>query len=345
MTGQAVPVRIAYIGAGIFTRDTHLPALAALGDTFEVVAVYSRTRESAVQMAGMLPGEVEIHRDMGTMLARLSHDDIDAVSITLPIPMLPDAVEQVLEAGKHVFSEKPVATTVARGRRLLDVHASHPDQVWMVGENYRYEEPFVRAGEIVASGEIGRVHMADWAIYVPFTPDNKYFKTQWRRNVLYPGGMLMDGGVHHIAGWRMVLGEVAAVNAMATLRRADLPPLDTLSASMEFDSGAVGAYSVTYAAGAPWWGSLQIVGENGALRVSRGDPLEVTVAGQTRQIPVETFKGVEREFAAFAAAIRAGTPHRNTPDQALQDVAVLEAILQAAESGQRVVPERVVGQR
>jgi predicted dehydrogenase len=51
---------------------------------------------------------------------------------------------------------------------------------------------------------------------------------------------------------------------------------------------------------------------------------------------------VNTEFAAFAAAIREGKPHRNTPQEALQDVAVIEAMLRSAETGKAENAERIL---
>ena len=338
-TGEK-PIRLGIIGAGIFAREQHVPALLALGEAFEIRAVCSRTPESAARLNALLPEPVDAYQHIPALLAR---PDIEAVDIVLPIPILPEAVAMALAAGKHVISEKPVAPDVATGRRLLATHAGYPDRVWVVGENYRYEQPLVRTRQIVAEGVIGRPLLADWIIHVPFTPDNKYYQTDWRRQGNFPGGPLLDGGVHHIAGWRFVLGEIVEVSAATAQLRDDLSPADTVSAAFRFQSGAMGSYAVTYAGGAPWYGPLQIVGEAGAVRMWRDGRVEVTSGGQTRLEQVAGFTGVRDGLAAFAAAIREGAPHRNPPQEALGDVAVVEAMLQAAAGGRHVVPERVPG--
>jgi predicted dehydrogenase len=332
------PIRLGIVGAGIFARDSHLPALQALGDTFEIVAISSRTPESAAQFNAKLSAPVDVYHDMADLLAR---DDIEAVDLALPITAMPAAIEAALAAGKHVISEKPAAPDVATGQRLLASYARYPDQVWMVAENYRYEAPFVKAREIVTSGTLGRPVLADWAIYVGMRPGNKFYHTAWRQDPAYMGGFVLDGGVHHVAGLRFVLGEVTGVSATAIQVQHDLPPVDTLSATLQFESGALVSYCVTYAAGAPWYGALHVVGERGALCMQRGGQVEVTVDGQTEVYEVTGFSGIEGEFAGFAAAIRRGEPHRNPPAEAVRDVAVVEAMLAAASSGQRVTPAHI----
>lgn len=333
------PIKLALIGAGLFARDAHAPALLALGDTYEIAAVYSRTAESTGKLNALLPSPVEEYHDLVELLAR---DDIEAVDITLPIDNMPHAIMMALKAGKHIVSEKPMAPDLEVGQHLLAAYEGHTDLVWMVAENYRYEAPLLRAAEIVASGEIGHPLLMDWAIHVSMTAENKYYHTEWRRADTFQGGFLLDGGVHHVAGMRMVLGEIASVSASTTQRRVDLPPADTLTASMQFENGTLGSYSVTYAGGAPWYGALQIVGDRGAVRILRDGEIEVTAKGQTRLEKVEGFNGVRAELAAFAAAIREGQAHHNGPAEALQDVAVVEAMLRSAASGQRVNVARVV---
>lgn len=135
------PVRIALIGAGAFVRKAHAPSLLELGDAVQIVAVHSRTQASAETVAESIPYDVDIFTDIGMLLA---DESVEAVDIVLPIPMLPEVVLQALAAGKHVFSEKPIAQTVAEGQALIAACRPFGDRVWMVGENWRYEEPFRR---------------------------------------------------------------------------------------------------------------------------------------------------------------------------------------------------------
>jgi predicted dehydrogenase len=326
------------IGSGIFARDVHLPALQALWKTFSMVAVYSRSQVKAAALVEQLPGQVEATTDLPALLAR---DDVDAVDIVLPLDVMPPVVEMALRAGKHVISEKPIVPDVITGRRLLATYAECTGQVWMVAENWRYEEAFEQAVAIIRSGEIGRPLLCHWVVYNPINPDNKYYATPWRRSGDYPGGFLLDVGVHHVAVLRWLLGEIVRVNAVTRQIRADLPPADALSATLQFESGATGVYLATYAVNAPWPPALHGTGETGALQVYR-QKLEVTREGTTRSIPITAHRGVEKELAAFAATIRGGQMHRNSPQQALQDVVVVEAMLRSAETGCSVTPESIV---
>ena len=322
------PVRIALIGAGAFVRKAHAPSLLELGDAVEIAAVCSRTRRSAETVAETIPYDVDICTDIGEVLADGS---IEAVDIVLPISMLPEVAAQALAAGKHVFSEKPIAPTVAEAQSLIAASLSYGDQVWMVGENWRYEEAFQAAARAIGAGRIGRPMFCDLSLQLPIRAD--YMGSSWRNSGEVPGGYLLDGGVHHVAGLRVVLGEIESVCAMTTAHRGDLPPADTMSAALRFSNGVVGTYQITYAVGSGLGtDAVHIGGSEGSLRVSRGE-LVLERDGESERQEFNVLISVREELAAFVAAVRDGSPHRNSPQEALQDLAVVEAMLASAEKG------------
>ncbi len=328
-------IRIALIGAGIFAQKAHIPALKQLQDTFEVVAIYSRTEHSAQAAAAHIDGNVTLYHDIDALLAR---DDIDAVDIILPIGVMPGVIERALAAGKHVISEKPMAPDVATGKHLLQVYAQYAERTWMVAENWRHEPAFVEAARVIAAGQIGRPIIFDWAMHIGITPQVAYYHTTWRRDESFPGGFLMDAGVHHIAALRTMLGEVQEVSATITQVRDDLPPADTLSAVLRFENGAIGNYTVTYASASNLPTALRIVGDAGSLCVHTGE-LTVLRGDDTQTTIYESRTSVGAELAVFADAIHNGKLKINTPRQALGDVAVIEALLRSNVERKNVIPE------
>lgn len=317
-------LRLALIGAGSFVRKAHAPALAAMQDRVQVVAVCSRSHKSAATVAEMLPEPVEIYDHIPSLLAV---ETLDAVDVVLPIPMLPDVVQMALEAGKHVVSEKPIAPTSGRARELIALHQQRPNQVWMVAENYRYEQAYRAAAQAIADGAIGKPLVFDWSLQLPVDPDSPYYRTEWRRTNQYPGGFVLDGGVHHVAGLRTVLGEIVDAGGIHAAHREDLPPMDTLAAWIRCASGAVGTYTVTYAAGSPLSdNALHVVGDQGSLRVNGGRLVVHNNEGTQEQTFGRPFS-VELELAAFVDAVQEGRPHRNTPEEAFRDLLVVEALL------------------
>jgi predicted dehydrogenase len=338
---SSAPIRLGFIGTGLFVRDVHTPSLLRLADAYQIAALCNQGGDSARQLAESLPGEVAVYHDVGQFL---NHAGLDVVSIATPIMTMPALIERALRAGKHVISEKPIAPTFATAQHLCAVYAEtarqFPGQRWMVAENWRYEEAFVLAAQLVGEGAIGRPLTFHWALHNAMTPANKYYHTPWRRSGAHPGGFVLDVAVHHVAVLRLILGEVATVSAEVMQFAPDLPPMDTISAVLRMESGVLGNYLFCYAASAPWPPNLMIVGERGNLVVQRG-LLELHSQGQKRVIPCRGMSGVEDEFAAFAKTLLQGEPLRNTPQQALNDLAVVEAMLLAADQGETVrLPSR-----
>ncbi len=324
------PVRIALIGAGTFVRKAHAPSLLELGDAAQIVAVYSRTRASAETVADSIPYDVEIYTDVAALLA---DESVEAVDIVLPIPLLPEVVSQALAAGKHVFSEKPIAQTVAEAQDLIARSRPYADQVWMVGENWRYEEAFHTAAQAIAAGRIGQPLFCDLSLQLQVQADSPHVQTTWRNSGEVLGGYLLDGGVHHIAGLRVLLGEIESVCALTAAHRAYLPPADTMSTALRFASGVVGTYLITYAVGSTLGtDAVHIGGTEGSLRVSRGE-LVLNRGEESERQEFNVLISVREELAAFLAAVRDGAPHRNSPQEALQDLAVVEAMLASAQAG------------
>lgn len=340
MSLPPAPVRLALLGAGVFVQKAHLPALLALDSLFEIVALFSPSGRSARNVADLLPQNPPVTTDLAALLAR---PDVDAVDVVLPIGAMPAVVEAALAAGKHVISEKPIAPELAGVGRLLDAYAASlarfPGQVWMVGENWRYEPAFLQAAALVQDGAIGRPITFHWAHAQAMSANNPYYQTSWRRDGSVPGGFVLDAGVHHMAALRMILGEVTHVQAQTASVRPDLPPVDTVTATLTMQSGVIGTYAATYALpnphtppGDPF---LQIVGDLGILRVHR-TMIEIEKNSEIERMSIRGYRGVELELAAFAAAIQSGVAHRNPPQAAAQDLAVIEAMLRSASEGRRI---------
>lgn len=322
------PIRLALVGAGVFAQNAHLPALLALQERIEIVAVYSRTHASAAALAQRIGAGVAVYTDLAALLAR---PDLDAVDLLLPIPIQAGFVEAALRAGKHVISEKPIAPDSTTARQLLALHAARPAQVWMVAENWRYEEAFERAAQLISEHLIGRPVTAYWSRFAALKPGNPYYATTWRRSG-FTGGLLLDGVIHLAAALRLVLGEVASVVSRVAQVAPDLPPADTLAAVLHFANGATCALQVSYAVDSPWGAPLTIVGAAGSLRVDRGFVEIARPGAGVERIECGKLHGVQRELVAFADAIQHGASHRNTPTEALRDLAVVAALLAAAQA-------------
>lgn len=349
------PISIVVLGAG-FSRSAHGPALRQLPEDYRVAGVFSRSEDKARATAQEFPGPVEVLTDLDEALAL---PNVEAVDVALPILPASRAVEAALARGLHVFSEKPIAESVERARSLIAQHDGRLDKVWYVAESFRFWSTAWRVRELIAAGEIGTPLLCHYPNLVPVRAF-PFFETEWRRRPEYAGGFLLDGGVHDIAALRIIFGEVEEVAGFVRGVDEELPPADTLAASLRFDSGVLANYSVSYALEKAGLSKRAVVravvrGDARAIRDRFGRKHVVGTKGSIffMHNKVELVRGMKRsvfrvkaddmmveQFRDFRAGVRDGAPIRNTPREALRDLAVIEAILAAAAARE---PVRVGG--
>ncbi len=325
------PLRIAFVGAGLFAQRAHLPVILNDPARYTLHTVYSRTLSTAQALAEQTPAAIPT-TDLDAVLA---NPEIDALLLAVPIHAMPALVRRALASGKHLLSEKPLATSLAEGRALVEMYRAQgleAGQVWVVAENWRYAPAIRRAADVLKQGAIGTPVMFHWAIHAGLSPERPEYHTAWRRDGSHPGGLMLDGGVHFVAGLRMVLGDIDSIQAHQHHARADLPAPDTLTATLRMVNGLVGTFAVTYAVGVPWMTSLTIAGTEGTLQVNR-DTYALYQSDTITEQADSAGDGVAAEWAAFTDIIRAGKPSLAHLYDALQDLALVEALLSAAHHG------------
>lgn len=339
----------------------HIPAIQAC-DRFALKAVYSRSQKSAEDLAASVspPPDAYFDNDPSrpdrTLAALLARPDVHAVFVALPIVHQPAAVKQALAAGKHVLSEKPIAKDTATAQDLIAWHvqlssssssSSSPAPLWAVGENYRFLDAATYAAARLR-GIGGDVVTYGFEMFKLVRPDDKYFNTAWRKVPDYQGGFLLDGGVHFIAGLRCALAavgeEIGQVSARTSLLQERLAPVDTVHGVLATRSGRAGTFVCSFGAEFKAGFAIEVVTTNGAVRFS---PREVTVttrgADGARVDEVHSFEssgtGVKAEAVTFAESIEAGRiDSRLSPQEALKDLRIVQALLESGESLGAVKP-------
>ncbi len=141
-------VRIGQIGVGRWGRNL-LRNLAAL-PTADVVAVCDPSDPALAEAARLAPGA----RATRNADAVLGDDGVEAVVIATETPLHFEHAQAALQAGKHVFVEKPLAQTVDEAEQLVALAAKH-DRRLMVGHLLRYHPAFQRVEAIAARGDLG----------------------------------------------------------------------------------------------------------------------------------------------------------------------------------------------
>ena len=213
------PVKIALLGCGDVAQRDYLPELQRLAGRVELVAVCGRTEGRARQVAAQYGGRV--YTDYARMLAET---DAAAVLNLTPIQLHTETTLAVLRAGKHVYTEKPLASTHADALRIM-AEAERQDQVVVCAPCVRLFPQVRRAAALLEAGTIGRVCSARASghggvpPWIGYTSDPTPFFAAG-------GGPVFDMGVYPLHALTSLLGPVRRVMAMSSQVQASFVVAD-----------------------------------------------------------------------------------------------------------------------
>ena len=271
-------IQLAIVGCGDVSRRRYLPALAALADKVEVRACIDRQPSAAdAAVAGVASWSQSAHA-YADLADALSTERLDAVINITPAPIHAEVSQACLEAGLHVYSEKPLAGSLADADRLIAT-AAERGLLLLCAPGIAVTRRFRWIAEIVASDRLGPLTLA-----VGHHADTG--PATWREysgdpSVFYgPGvGPVFDHGVYRLHAMTMLMGPVARVQAMGTIavpsRIVRAGPLagktiavttpDHVMMNLEFADGGLGQLLTSFAAPAtlaPW---LELHFTNGTI--------------------------------------------------------------------------------
>lgn len=201
-------MNVAVIGCGGIAMERHLPALRSLaGVTVTAVADSdARRAEAAARQFG-------VGRYFTDYRELLQEAAAEVVAVTAPAVLHGEMGSAVLEAGKHLMLEKPVAVTREEAAALVRCAAGKKVRA-MVGLNLRAHRLVRRAREVVASGALGRIEAIRSTLANGVR--NEATAAGWRRERRLGGGVFLDLSVHHFDVWRYLMGaEIEDVRAVA----------------------------------------------------------------------------------------------------------------------------------
>jgi UDP-N-acetylglucosamine 3-dehydrogenase len=199
-------IGLAIVGAGSVIQGRHLPALATIPEV-EVRAVFDPDRAAAERAASMCDARIA-----ASLEDAVTGNDIQAVTIASPNSFHRIGVEAAAAARKHIFCEKPIATTLQDARAILEA-ASRAAIVLQIGFHHRFTGEFRAARRLLETGAIGEVRAFQAVISEPLhvIPGGA---TNYRLQRDLSGGLtLIDFGSHRIDQLRALLGEFAQVAA------------------------------------------------------------------------------------------------------------------------------------
>lgn len=334
-------IRLGIIGCGIAARELHWPILKNMREKYAITACCNRSEGKAREYAAMAGG-IPYTTDYKELVKR---EDVEAVIISLPIHMNYEVVKASLEAGKHVFLEKPLAGCVEEAEKLMKLE-SNTSLVTLLGENFRYVSAYRKMKELMDSGVIGRPYAMVFDDFNYIAPEMEFANTAWRVDHKHMGGILLDGGVHRIAAIRSIAGDVRPIGAYVKGVFPDLGKQDIMSLLFEADGEypMQGVYTVQFSRRGHTVYRMTVFGTEGDLVLEAQGVLcdfrievkkdnatiEEIICGDEGIGYLEGFKG---EFEDFFHGIRQGNKVKSTFAEGYKDFRVIvDALAMAASS-------------
>ncbi|MFE7416851.1 Gfo/Idh/MocA family protein [Rhodococcus sp. NPDC057529] len=357
-------IRLGLVGASLSSRwasESHFPALAASPDV-ELTAVCTSRRESAEAARVALGTRLAFHdyREM------VNSPEIDAVGVVLRVPQHYEPTKAALEAGKHVYTEWPLARNTAEAEELAALARSAGVQT-VVGLQSRLSPTLMYVKELLESGYLGEVLSYNVSGFRYGGPSERPSSRSWLADVANGANTLTIAFGHVIDTLRFVAGDFAQMRSLLSVqtpkwhetdtgRTVDVTAPDDVQVSARLISGAVASVHV---AATPWAGTgfrMEIYGRDGTMVVSnsispqRGEALRLQAARGTDELadleipdrfvllPADFPRGnpfnVGQLYSVFAEAIRTGNNAAPTFETAVDLHRVLDDVTRSSELGQ-----------
>ncbi|HEY2089798.1 MAG TPA: Gfo/Idh/MocA family oxidoreductase [Mycobacterium sp.] len=317
-------LRVGVLGAA---RIAPLALIKPAKDNGDVVVTAVAARDgSRARAFAAKHGIAHVHESYEALLA---DRDIDAVYNPLPNGLHGKWTRAALDAGKHVLCEKPFTANADEAREIADL-AAKSDRVVMEAFHYRYHPMALRTEQIIASGVIGKLQRVEAALCFPLPKFSDI-----RYNYPLAGGALMDAGCYAVHMVRTFGGSTPeVVSAQAKLRD---PQIDrAMTAELRFAAGHTGRIRCSMWSVRLLEISARVVGDRGELKL-----FNPVTPQFVNRLSVRSPEGrrVERfthrpsyayQLDAFAAAVLRGEPVKTTPEDAIENMTVIDGIYRAA---------------
>lgn len=253
-------IRFALIGCGRIAKN-HMAALQQHGERAQLVAVCD-IDPTALDVAVKETGAT----GYSSLSRVLSESNADIVVLTTPSGLHPDQAVQIAESGRHVMTEKPMATSWQDGKRMVQACDAAGVRLFVVKQNRR-NATLQLLKQAVAKGRFGRIYMVNINVFWT-RPQDYYDSAAWRGTWEFDGGAFMNQASHYVDLLDWIVGPIESLQAYTGTLERNIQVEDTGVASIRWRSGAMGSINVTmltYPKNLE--GSITIIGEKGTVRI------------------------------------------------------------------------------
>ncbi|NLV92750.1 MAG: Gfo/Idh/MocA family oxidoreductase [Firmicutes bacterium] len=324
-------LRVGLIGLGTMGR-THAAAYQRMPNV-ELVAV-----------ADLRPELTQPYKDRGIAVysdgrALIEQADVDVIDVCLPTFLHRPFVELAAAKGRHVFCEKPLARTYEDGLAMVEA-CRRAGVKFAVGHVVRFSPQYVKAKEIVDSGQIGQ------PVTVSTMRGGGGFPRGWQdwyANFEWSGGLVLDLIIHDFDYLRWVFGEVERVFARGTAGR-EYNRYEYALASIRFKNGVIANVEGSWFDHGGFQTHMEIAGEKGLLSHNSVDASPLLTVLQTTEaaegVPVPKSPLVnspyQLELQHFISCIERDEEPLTSGEEALKSLQVSLAAMESIATGKPV---------
>jgi len=341
-------VGLALIGIGSWSSI--LCGAVARSKRTKLVTCYSRTPEKRAAYSKKYGCDQEkSYEDL------LKRKDVDGVILTTPNAAHVEYAVLAAQHGKHVFVEKPIANTLADGKKIVE-SCRKAGVVLFVGHDMRRLSGFRKMKEFMDTGAIGKPVMAESNFSAPMGFELTSDKWRWYGDDSgCPAGALMTMGVHHADTLNHFFGPIEKVFAFFNKLYIPAEVEDVTMTIFQFESGVLGYLGSSYATPRTNW--VKVYGTEGRLScsvslpnlpfdeylkvwtvVDRYTTLKLIGKGkdQPEEIPLPIGDPILEEIDEFADCIQTGAQPETGGEGALVALILIRAAIESARTGKRV---------
>jgi UDP-N-acetyl-2-amino-2-deoxyglucuronate dehydrogenase len=253
-------IRFALVGCGRISKN-HFDSIkqhAAHAELVGVCDIDKQALDAAVTYTGAKP--------YNNLSALLEDTNADVVILTTPSGLHSDQATQIAATGRHVVTEKPMATRWQDGLRMVKACDEAGVYLFVVKQNRR-NATLQLLKQAVESKRFGRIYMVNINVFWT-RPQSYYDQAAWRGKWEFDGGAFMNQASHYVDLLDWIIGPIESLHAYTATLERDIEVEDTGVINVRWRSGALGSMNVTmltYPQNLE--GSITIIGEKGTVRI------------------------------------------------------------------------------
>lgn len=266
---SAKPLGVALIGAGM-VAGTHLQAIIHANSSVSLCGVLARRTASAIKLLKDLPKDYQTTPRIYQTVEQIAQDDSVDIAIIATPPNIREAlIKPLVNAGKHILLEKPIARNLAESKAVVELCEQAKVSLGIVFQ-HRFREASIAAKRIIETGSLGKLGVVE--AKVPYWRDQSYYDELGRGTYERDGGgVLISQAIHTIDLMLSLAGPVSHVQAMAsTSMFHNMEAEDFVSAGFQFKNGAIGSLTASSCSFPGSAESITLHFEKASLRLEAG---------------------------------------------------------------------------